>query len=716
MGLFTAAVALLSLAMSFQQATTNPAPAAATEQRSEQKDQQLLRNAKRVALIGTTGYIAATGVALNPSAKKAQESLEKEVKKWGRFTVVTDPLQADIVLVLAEGNRAAGGGGTIRTARLTVFPGGPPPKRGEIPLWDEQANGSIFATSGAPKVLSQFRSYLEDLDHRLPALTTNNDPPPAAQVPSTSAPAAPESSTPPPAATLPPTRDVIAPRPAKYVPPLEIISKAKTFSLRGKGTTGDQGKFEKFMGVGKYGDVYSAMAEVYQQLSASDRLQYVEDVSKADIVVLVYQWDTRTYSRQFHGVRTAIQIAEGGAAFEREDPSLWVSGTVQGTTRELVDNLWSDLARFEHPETSQPTHEASKNYNRGCDTLDSAEKNSGHSKTELLFESVAEFRKALRADPNYAPSHERLGTALLLLGYDSAAAYEFKQALRLQPNTHDTLISLAKALGSIPDFKEAEQSVREALHIFPENTKDHLLLADLFFRERDYPAAIVEYSEAVRLQPGDSESRSRLGRAYYRSHQMQKAEAAFRETIRIKPDDTIAMQWLGSTLNEMQRWDEAITVLRTAEKLNAKDASLHFELARALRGLKKYDDALVEIKNALELAPTAATYHLELARLLAESGKIDEAVAKAREIVKNIPSTPAAHDVLGQTLLLKGQPDEAIAEFERAIKLDPKYAAAYFDLGRALDAKGEKTRAMEAYRQARDLEPENERFSAPLKP
>ena len=73
MGLLTAGVSLLSLALLFQEPAPTPAPSTgtATEQRLAQAD-QLLRNAKQVALFGTVGEVAARGIALNPSADKAQ--------------------------------------------------------------------------------------------------------------------------------------------------------------------------------------------------------------------------------------------------------------------------------------------------------------------------------------------------------------------------------------------------------------------------------------------------------------------------------------------------------------------------------------------------------------------------------------------------------------------------------------------------------------------
>lgn len=445
-------VALLSPMLAHAQAIQPGNPSAVTPARvATLSPEQVLTSARKVALVGALGHVAETGIALNPSAKKAQELLEKEVRKWGRFTVVGNPAQADLVLILFEGNRAAGGGGTIRTARLVAVPGGPPPKRGDLPLWEGEANGTIFATSGAPKVMSQFRAYLENLDKTVPAVAALAPAPPPVTPPAgDSAPAvAPESAST--GATAipvpPPAPSVVTRQPAKYTPPFDIIGKAKTYTLRGKGPAGKESTFEHVLGVGKYSDLQSAMGDIYHQMTDWGRMEHVEEVPKADLVILVYQWDERAYSRQFHGMRSAIQIAEGGEAFQREDPSLWASGTVSGSTKDLISHLRFEFDRFQPGQALEVTHVANKDYDRGCDQIESAEKKKGGQRSDLLFEAVAELHKSLRADYGYAPAHERLGTALRQLGLDSNAVYEYRIALQLQPGMQEALTGL-QALGN----------------------------------------------------------------------------------------------------------------------------------------------------------------------------------------------------------------------------------------------------------------------------
>ncbi len=715
-------VVLLSSALAQAQVSspaTQSTPAAAAPAPSISRE-QILTNARKVTVVGAVGVVADLGIALNPSAQKAQKSIEKEIRSWGRFKLIGDPSQADLLLVLFEGNRAAGGGGTIRTARLVVFPGGPLPKRGDLPLWEGEASGSIFMTSGAPKVIRSFRAYLESLDKRAPAVeaTPAGSTAPVA-VPGivageTKQPAATETASTAKAVAPAPVSAALTPRATQYIPPFEVIGKAKTYTLRGRGTAGKQEAFDKILGVGKYSDVQSAMSEIYEQMRTWGRMQYVDEVSKADLVVVVFQWDTRTYSRQFHGVQSAIWIAEGGEAFQRDDPALWASGTVDGSTRGLIAGLRFELDQFSQAQQLQATQDANKFYKHGCDLMDSAEKKKYKSdRNQVRFEAIAELRKSVRDSYGYAPAHERLGAVLRQLGFDTDSVYEYKLALQLQPGMPEALKGMVRALAMIPDYDEGLRAAQELIHAEPGKSDSYVILGDLQYAKKDYAAAASAYEEAIRIDPNSEIAHEKLGRALYRDKKMDKAEAAIREALRLNPNNQNAMTWLGSTLNEEHKPEEAVSVLRKAEESYPKDSSIHFEMARALRALQQFDDSLKELRLALTLDPTAVTYHVELAHTLASAGKHEEALAKCREIVLNLPNSPSAHVDLGIELLAMSKTDDAVKEFEQAIKLDEKYARAYFYLGRARAAKGDAAGAQIAYDKARSLDPQNEEFQKP---
>ena len=64
-----------------------------------------------------------------------------------------------------------------------------------------------------------------------------------------------------------------------------------------------------------------------------------------------------------------------------------------------------------------------------------------------LDEAIAEFRKAIELDPNYALAHYRLGAALATKGLLDEAIAEFRKAIELDPNNAMAKVNLEKALG-----------------------------------------------------------------------------------------------------------------------------------------------------------------------------------------------------------------------------------------------------------------------------
>lgn len=675
-------VALLALAVSISAFvhSQGSAPAAA------RSNAQLLVSARKVALIGDVGHVAQLGVALNPSAEKAQKILEKEVRNWGRFIVITDPIRADLVLVLWEGNRPAGGGGVIRTARLAVLPGGRPPKRGDLPLWEEDASGSIFATSGAPKVIGAFRAYLEKLEKTVPKIVIGG------KVSATTGTGA-ESVGPPGGSTQATTSSAgptqIESRPEKYISPLEVIAGAKTFTLRGKGAAGEQGTFDRIFGVGEYSNIQSAMHQVHQLMAASGKVEFVEEVPKADLVILVYQWDTRVYSKQFHGVRTAIQIAEGREAFRRDDPALWVSGTVKGSVQELLDSLRLDLEQAASVQTLQATHTGNTSYARACDWMESAGKKDGSQRSDLLFEAVAELRKSLQENYGYAPTHERLGTALRELGFHSNAAYEYKLALRLQPGMQEALHGLLTTLTKIRDYDEAVLIARDVVRSVPQRADSYLALGDVEFSRKSFSEAADAYQQAIARDSTSALAHEKLGRALYRARRMSEAESAFRDALRLAPSGPDIQLWLGSTLNELQRRQEAAELLKGLVASDPTNGSAHFELGRSFRALQQYDQAIAEFNQAISVDPRALTFHIELAHTLEGAGKNEQALSKYQEIVLNAPNSADARVDLAAMLLKRSHLQDALHESEEAVRLDDSCARAYQQLGRAREAKGD---------------------------
>ena len=107
------------------------------------------------------------GIRRAVSADKAREELADGIRKWNRFTIVDDPLRADIVIVVFEDTvepsaftKVTGDRKHRLRERLAVYP----PDRPTEPLWaNEVRESTVNALTGSPvgKVVDKFREDLE---------------------------------------------------------------------------------------------------------------------------------------------------------------------------------------------------------------------------------------------------------------------------------------------------------------------------------------------------------------------------------------------------------------------------------------------------------------------------------------------------------------------------------------------------------------------------
>jgi hypothetical protein len=103
-----------------------------------------------------------------PSAARALEGLEKAIAKWGRFTVVNAPEEADLVLVIVEGNRNSGVREGVLTENLAVFPGGSANTDAPV-LWQSQSHdGGVRDYRPVARTVDEFRSAIEEYEKKIP--------------------------------------------------------------------------------------------------------------------------------------------------------------------------------------------------------------------------------------------------------------------------------------------------------------------------------------------------------------------------------------------------------------------------------------------------------------------------------------------------------------------------------------------------------------------
>jgi tetratricopeptide (TPR) repeat protein len=127
-------------------------------------------------------------------------------------------------------------------------------------------------------------------------------------------------------------------------------------------------------------------------------------------------------------------------------------------------------------------------------------------------QGIAEFREALRIDPNFEQAHYNLGNALRARGEADAGIAEYREALRINPAYPDAHNNLGIALFRKGEEEQGIAEFREALRINPNFAEAHYNLGAALMKLGQTEAAIAEFREALRINPGYDRARSILAK------------------------------------------------------------------------------------------------------------------------------------------------------------------------------------------------------------
>ena len=295
-------------------------------------------------------------------------------------------------------------------------------------------------------------------------------------------------------------------------------------------------------------------------------------------------------------------------------------------------------------------------------------------------DAVAQYRQALRLQPDYIDAHNNLGAALINIpGGTSEAIAQYQEALRLKPDYPGVHYNLGNALMKIPGRMDE---------------------------------AISHLREALRRDPGFAEAHCSLGNAWAKTPgRLDEAVAEFKEALRLRPDYADARINLGSALARMPgRTQEAIAEFEDAVRRSPDQPGVHLNLGHALLAVPgRSNDAIAQLQEALRLKPDYPEAHLELGNaLLTVPGRLNDAIAQLQEALRLKPDYPEAHYNLGNAWAnVPGRMNDTIAVYGEALRLRPDYVDAHLNLGNALQVQGRLTEAVAQYQETLRLQPDN---------
>jgi tetratricopeptide (TPR) repeat protein len=145
----------------------------------------------------------------------------------------------------------------------------------------------------------------------------------------------------------------------------------------------------------------------------------------------------------------------------------------------------------------------------------------------LAADARQEYAAALGIDPGFAGAHYNLGLSLLRSGLLDQASGEFQATLRLDPLHAQAHNNLGLAFAGLGRPSEAMEHYRLALGLDPGLEEAHLNLGNAYFRMGSLDAAMREYRAALRIDPDYAGAHNNLGQALAGLGRLKEAQAEF---------------------------------------------------------------------------------------------------------------------------------------------------------------------------------------------
>jgi len=222
--------------------------------------------------------------------------------------------------------------------------------------------------------------------------------------------------------------------------------------------------------------------------------------------------------------------------------------------------------------------------------------------------AIAQYREALKINPNFTDAHNNFGVALAGRGQTDKAIAHFQRALTVNSNLEKTHYNLGNALARRGELDEAVAHYRRALEINPGLVGAYCSLGSVLARQGDLVEAADCLQKALKIKPDHADVRYNLGVILDRQGHVADAMIQWREAVRRQPNDTGVLDQLAWKLAtcpdaSIRNGAEAVDLAERAARLSSgREPSILGTLAAAYAEAGKFPEAVKTAETAASLA------------------------------------------------------------------------------------------------------------------
>jgi predicted O-linked N-acetylglucosamine transferase (SPINDLY family) len=296
--------------------------------------------------------------------------------------------------------------------------------------------------------------------------------------------------------------------------------------------------------------------------------------------------------------------------------------------------------------------------------LDSLKAGMTHQSHGRYIQAVAQFREAVKRNPQLISARHALALALHQAGMETEAIREFDIALEHAAGDPMLLANRAAVLMALGRLTEAEQSCHQALTLQPKNFVALFNLGLILEKLGNSAAALTPLCAALDVRPDAFNAVRALARVAVSLDEV----VAARRTLPIlvsksaRPD----LLLIGDLYRVCSDIESAWKVWREAATDPTLSAKARLRISRTALSAGRPDIAQIEAESVLRDEATSRDAMLLKALALHESGQIEEAIAVYRKLLKAHPDFAEAESNF--LIAIQHAPETTPAEIFQASK------------------------------------------------
>ena len=268
--------------------------------------------------------------------------------------------------------------------------------------------------------------------------------------------------------------------------------------------------------------------------------------------------------------------------------------------------------------------------------------------------ALAEFERALAADPNFATAHAGLADAQWAMYQQTndkmwaeRAVASTRRAIELEPDRPSVRYIAALTAFRTGDDATARAELERALQLQPTYEDAMRLYGAVLMRQGEIDAGLAQFRKVMALRPNAVAVYSDMGTALYAASRYQEALDAFDKAIALSPGSAITLSRAGAAAQQLGDTKRALSYYEQANAIQPR-AETFSNIGTIQYGLGDYAKAAAAYEGSLLIRPVSAVTYRNLGDAYMHLGRKDDArraylkaVEQAEEEVSISPNARA---------------------------------------------------------------------------